>query len=257
MALMLDLSGQVAIVTGGGTGIGLATAIELAKAGADIVVCSRKMEHLERAVGQVTSASDRRCIAIPTDIRKPEDIDTVVEKTVAEFSHIDILVNNAGGGFKATIEQVTPNGWDAVLNTNLKGTFLFCQAVGKVMVQQKKGNIINIASLSGRDGGPVHYAASKAGIINLTRSLAGEWAKHNIRVNCIAPGPVWVEGFFEILKKSGLTEPPKSPFALGRWGEPAEIAKIVVFLASDASSFILGETIYACGGPVSRDLIDL
>jgi len=252
VSLILDLSGQVAIVSGGGTGIGMAIAEELAKAGADIVICSRNMEHLEKGVTHVTAASGKRCLAIPVDVRKPEDVDKLVEKTLAEFGRIDILVNNAGGGFKCELEKMTVNGWDTVMNLNLRGTFLFCQAVGKVMIQQKNGNIINISSVAGRDGDAfaAHYGAAKAGIINFTKTLAWEWAKHNIRVNCIAPGPILVEAYVELLKKAGVTELPKSPFAMGRFGQPAEIAKIAVFLASDASSFITGETVYATGGPL-------
>lgn len=259
MALVLDLSDQVAIVTGGGTGIGLAIATEMAKAGADVIVCSRNMDHIQKAVERIPAASGRRCRAIVVDVRKSEDVDELVERVIGEFGRIDILVNNAGGGFKCAAEDMSVNGWDTVINTNLRGTFLCCRAVGKVMIQQKRGNIINIASVAGRDGQPysAHYGAAKAGVVNLTKSLASEWAKHNIRVNCIAPGPVMVEGYLELLRKSGITELPKSPFALGRFGQPVEIAKIAVFLASDASSFISGETIYATGGPLSPEIVNL
>lgn len=251
MSLILDLNGQVAIVSGGGTGIGMAIAEELARAGADIAICSRNMEHLEAGSVKIKASSGKRCLAVPVDVRKPEDIDKFIEKTMAEYGRIDILVNNAGGGFKCELEKMSLNGWDTVINLNLRGTFLFSQAAGKIMIQQKKGNIINMSSVGGRDGDPfsAHYAASKAGIINFTKTLSWEWAKYNIRVNCIAPGPIMVEGYTELLKKAGATELPKSPFAMGRFGQPEEIAKIAVFLASDASSFITGETIYATGGP--------
>jgi len=251
MPLVLDLSGQVAIVSGGGTGIGLAIARELSKAGADIVICSRNMEHLQKGVEEVKAASGKRCLAIPIDVRKPEEIDKLVEQTMAEFGRIDILVNNAGGAFKVELEKLSVNGWDTVINLNLRGTFLFSQAVGKVMIQQKKGNIINISSIAGLTGDPfsAHYGASKAGIINFTKTLSWEWAKHNIRVNCIAPGPILVDAYIDLLKKRGIAEAPKSPFAMGRFGQPSEIGQIVVFLASDASSFITGETICASGGP--------
>ena len=122
-----------------------------------------------------------------------------------------------------------------------------------MMIQQQKGNIINIASVAGINGSPFmsHYGAAKAGVINLTKSLSVEWAKHNIRVNCIAPGPVVTEGFLEVLKKDGMTEPPLSGNAIGRWGQPVEIASVVVFLASEASNFLVGQTITVDGGPPS------
>jgi 3-oxoacyl-[acyl-carrier protein] reductase len=250
MTNSLELKGQVAIITGGGTGIGLAISTEMARAGADIVVASRSQEHLKKAVTEVGNLG-WRCLAVPVDVRKVEDVENMVQKTMEQFGRIDILVNNAGGSFRSSFEEMSPNGWDAVININLRGTFLCCRAAGKVMIQQQKGNIINIASIAGRDGSPfaAHYGASKAGVINLTKSLSVEWAKHNIRVNCIAPGPVVTEGFLEVLKKGGLSEPPKRPHALGRWGKPEEIAKVAVFLASESSSYVVGQTLYVDGGP--------
>jgi len=250
MTNSFDLKGQVAIVTGGGTGIGLAIATEMARAGADIVVSSRSREHLEKAVREVTGLG-RRCLAVPTDVRKSEEVDNLVQKTVEQFGRIDILVNNAGASFHCPFEEISPNGWNTIININLGGTFLCCRAAGKVMIKQHKGNIINIASILGRDASPftAHYGAAKAGIINLTKSLSVEWAKHNIRVNCIAPGPVVTEGFLEVLKKGGIAEPPKSQHALGRWGQPVEIGKVAVFLASEDSSYLVGQTIYVDGGP--------
>lgn len=252
MSDFLQLENQVAIVTGGGTGIGLAIATEIARAGANVVVASRNMEHLAKTVRQVTTLN-RRCLAITADIRKLEDVDNLVQKTMDEFGRIDILVNNAGASFRSPFEEISPNGWDVVININLKGTFLCCRAVGKVMIKQQKGNIINISSIAGVDGSPfmAHYGAAKAGVVNLTKSLAVEWAKYNIRVNCIAPGPVITEGFLEVLKAGGLTEPPKSPHAIGRWGQPEEIASVAVFLASEASSYLVGQTICVDGGPLS------
>ncbi len=249
MTNSLELKGQVAIVTGGGTGIGLAIATEIAKAGADIVVASRNKEHLEKAAGEVTGLG-RQCLVVPTDIRKAEEVDHLVERTMERFGQINILINNAGGSFRCPLEEMTPNGWDAVININLRGTFLCCRAAGKVMIKQQKGNIINIASIAGRDAVPlaVHYGAAKAGVISLTRSLSAEWAKHNIRVNCIAPGPVATEGFLEVLRKQGLPETEKGHPLLGRWGKPVEIARVAVFLASQSSGYVAGQTIYVDGG---------
>lgn len=259
MSINIELTGMVAIVTGGGTGIGLAIASEVAKAGADVVVCSRKPEHLKAAVDKITSSTNRRCLTFPLDVRKPEDVDDMVEKTMQEFGHIDILVNNAAANFRCPVEDITPNGWDVIVNTNLKGTFLCCRATGKIMIKQKRGVIINISSLAGKEYAPYSapYGASKAAINNFTKTLSGEWAKHNIRVNCVAPGPVTTEGYLVALQKSGLTEPPKSPWAMRRYGKPVEIAKVVVFLASDAASYITGETIYVTGGPLSTEVVEL
>ena len=255
MAILLELKDQVAIVTGGGTGIGLAIAKELAAAGADIVVCSRSIESMKADVEHAIKKLGRRCLAIPADVRKPEDVDNLVQKTVEGFGRIDILVNNAGASFQSPAEEISPNGWDAVININLKGTFLCCRAAGKVMIQQKRGNIINISSLAGCMASPTeaHYGAAKAGVISLTKTLAAEWAKYNIRVNCIAPGPIVTENVLDLFTKGGIKELPKSPYAMKRWGQTIEIAKVAVFLASEASSFVSGETIGASGGPFSLE----
>lgn len=245
-----ELKGQVAIITGGGTGIGLEIAKEMAEAGVNVAVGARNMEHLNRAVQEIKGLAGR-CLAVKTDVRKPEEVDNLVKKTVGEFGKIDILINNAGASFRCPFEDITPNGWDTIININLKGTFLCSQAAGKVMIQQKKGNIINISSVAGREASPytTPYGAAKAAIMNLTKSLSVEWAKYNIRVNCLAPGPVVTEGYLGVLARGGITEPPKGPQAIGRWGQPEEIARVVLFLASEASSYLVGQTIFVDGGP--------
>jgi NAD(P)-dependent dehydrogenase (short-subunit alcohol dehydrogenase family) len=250
MSENLVLKDQVAIITGGGTGIGLAIVTEMAKEGAHVVVASRNMENLKRAVEKVIPLG-RSGLAVPADVRKEEDVENMVQKTMDQFGRIDILVNNAGGSFRCPLEDMSPKGWDAVININLRGTFLCCRAAGRVMIKQRRGNIINIASIGGRDGYPfsAHYGASKAAVINLTKSLSVEWARYHIRVNCIAPGPVITKGFLEAMKKAGLSELPKSPHASGRWGKPEEIARVALFLASESSSYIVGETLYVDGGP--------
>ena len=242
------LENKVAIVTGGGTGIGFSIATEMARAGANIVVASRKMEHLEKAVKQVT-ALGKQCLAVPVDLRKPEDIDNLVLMTVEKFGRIDILVNNAGVYFTSLpFEDASINALDVVINIDLRGTLLTCRAVGKVMIKQQKGNIINIASDAGVFGDPEAgaYGPAKAGVINLTKQLAVEWAKHNIRVNCIAPGMILTEGANEWLEAGKLPKTP--PNASKRWGQPVEIANAVLFLASEASSLVVGQTICVDGG---------
>jgi len=248
--LIFDLKDRVAIVTGGGTGIGRSIALEFAKAGADVIIASRNLENLERVAGEIRDLG-RRSLAVATDVRKPEDVENMVQRTMEGFGRIDIQVNNAGAGFNCPVEDLSPGGWDAIVGINLKGVFLCSKAVGKVMIQQQKGKIINIASTAGLYGSPMlaHYGAAKAGVINLTRTLAQEWGKHNINVNCIAPGPIVTEGFMEVLKATGITEPPPLHNALQRWGRPEEIAYAAIFLASEASNYMTGETICVDGGP--------
>ena len=247
--LSFELTGKVAIVTGGGTGIGRAISRKLAEAGACVVVASRNLDHLEPVVKEITSRGGRS-LAVVADVRKPEDAAKMVERATQEFTRIDILVNNAGASFRCPAEEISPGGWNAIIGINLTGPFLCAQAVAKVMMKHGGGKIINISSLGGRDGDPgmAHYGAAKAGLINLTKSLAVEWAKHNIYVNCIAPGLVRTEGAYSAMDLTSEEERTKA-IPLGRAGQPAEIGYAVIFLASEASSFLTGETIAVQGGP--------
>lgn len=245
------LQDQVAIVTGGGTGIGKAISEALALSGADVVVCSRKMENLEPTARKIEEIG-RKSLAIACDVRKEDEVNNVVEQTVGKFGKLDILVNNAGASFVCPLEDVSLNGWNAIFGINATGTFLFSKAAVREMKKQNKGNIINIASIAGRDGAPimVAYGAAKAAVINLTKAMAVEFSQYNIRVNCIGPGMIITEA---VQQQMGITpESTKERFAslpLGRWGNPEEIAWPVVFLASKASSYMTGETIYIDGGP--------
>ena len=251
-----DFNKKVAIVTGGGIGIGRAITLEFARAGADVAIAGRSMEHLEPTVKEVTSLG-KRCVAVATDIRVPEQVDDMVKRTMDELGRIDILVNNAGVSFLVKVEELSPNGWDAVVDINLKGTFLCSKAVGKVMIQQKAGRIINIASMAGVHGSlsMPHYGAAKAGVINFTKALAAQWGKHNILVNCIAPGLIETEGVKTQMKLEAeqVKENLGRSVALARYGQPEEIAYVVMFLASEASSFITGETIEVNGGHMSGE----
>jgi len=239
-----ELSNKVAIVTGGGTGIGHSIALEMAKAGADVVVASRKLANLEKVAEEIKTLG-RRSLVVATDIRIPEQVDNLVKQTVDEFGKIDILVNNAGASFLCPVEEMTPNGWDTIININLKGTFLCCRAVGKVMIEQKRGKIVNISSMAGVEGSPqmAHYGAAKAGVINFTKSLAQAWAQYNINVNAIAPGLIETEGVKAQMEISPevLAERMKA-VRLEQPGRPEDIAYTAVFLASEASEFITGET---------------
>ena len=244
-----QLTDKVAIITGGGTGIGESIAREFARAGARVVVASRKQENLDKVVGEINGAGGE-AMAVATDVRVPEQVENMIKQTVDKFGRLDIMVNNAGASFPVKAEELSPNGWDAVVNINLKGVFLCSAAAARVMIPQKKGKIITVSSMAGVSGSPrmVHYGAAKAGVINMARSLAVEWAEHNINVNCIAPGMIETEGVRaqQILTvekaEDGTTAPP-----LGLPGKVEDIANLALFLASEEADHISGET-FNCKG---------
>ena len=244
-----ELTDKVAIITGGGTGIGQTIALEFVKAGANVVIASRKQSNLDSTVEKI-KALGKTALAIATDIRVPEQVDDLIKQTVDKFGRIDIMVNNAGASFMSPVEEMTPNGWDTIININLKGTFLCCRAAGKVMIEQKSGKIINVASTAGVNGSPrmAHYGAAKAGVINFTKSLATEWAPYNINVNCITPGLIETEGVKTQmnLDPQAIEEQKKLPL-LRRPGQTEDIAFTAIFLASEASKFLTGENIIVRG----------
>jgi len=247
-----DLSGRVAVVTGGGTGIGLATARLLAEHGADVAVASRRAPNLEKAAAEVRERG-RRALSVPTDVRDPAQCQRLVERAAAELGRIDILVNNAGGSWARPLEEWDVEGWENMLALNLRSVFLISQAAAPHMLRQGKGAIVNISSGASEMGLPyvAPYGAAKAGVNNLTRTLAGAWGPRGIRVNCIAVGAVKSEGFVRAMQRIGRDpdEVAGHSNAVGRAGTPEEIAWPILFLASDAASFLSGETIYVGGGP--------
>ena len=244
------LQDRVAIVTGASQGIGRAIAVELARVGADVVVCSRRLEAL-KPVAEDVRAAGRRALAVACDVAEAGQVDAVVAQTLAAFGRIDLLVNNAGYRIRSPLEDLPRREWDAMVGTNLTGVFLFSQAVGRVMIRQQSGTIVNVTSVAGRTGtrGMAAYAAAKAGVTVLTQSLGAEWAKHGIRVNAVAPGPVETEGVLEVWKTPAMIAQAAREVPLGRLGRPEEIAWAVVFVASDQASFMTGETLYISGGP--------
>ena len=256
-----SLEGKTAIVTGGGTGIGKSIAIEFARAGADVAICSRKVEHLE-PVSKAVHDLGKRTFAVAVDVRQEDQVKAMIERAVAEWGRLDVMVNNAGASFRAKPEDISVNGWNTVVGINLTGAFLGCKWAGKQMMEQKTGGVvINISSIAGVYGSTMmpHYGAAKSGVIMLTRELGSAWGRKGVRVNCIAPGPVETEGYLDVLKQAGpdgqkTYDAVAARVGMGRWGKVEEIAFPCIFLASDASSWMTGETIVIDGGPAAREM---
>lgn len=249
-----DLTGKVAIVTGAGRGLGYYIALGLAKYGADVVICSRTTSELEKAGAEIEKLG-RRVLVQRMDITNIPDIDAMVRKTTKAFSRIDILVNNAGINIPQEAVEVTEEAWDTIIDTNLKGLFFCAQAVGKVMVQQKSGKIINISSQAGSVGiiYRAAYCSSKAGVNLLTKVLAIEWAQHNIKVNAIAPTFIetpLAKAMFE--EKEGFREFVLGNIPLGRIGKPEDVVGAAIYLASDASDLVTGHVLLIDGGWTAR-----
>lgn len=242
-----ELQDKIAIVTGGATGIGKAITLKYAKAGASVVVASRNQENLDKIADEITDLG-KEFLVIATDITVPEQVDNMVRQTVDRFGRVDILVNNAGGGPLSLnkMEETSLDEWNAVISLNLTGTFICSVAVGKVMIEQKSGKIINVSSGAGTGPSPnmAHYGAAKAGLNNLTQSLASGWAQHNINVNCIVPGYIATER----IKLSGRIPSEKNEDGtlvppLQYPPDPEHVADLAIFLASAASDHISGDLI--------------
>lgn len=248
----LDFSGRVAIVTGGATGIGYATALQLARLGASVVICSRTADELEAAAARIAEASGNTCLAVPTDVKSEDACIALVERTMAEFGRIDVLVNNAGGTRMGPLESIPTRGWDSIFDLNTKSAYILTREAGRHMIAQGRGAIVNISSGAGVNGvkGGAHYSAAKAALQMFTRVTAAEWGRFGIRANCVAAGAIASERVSEAWKVAGLKEEEMgAAMPLGRLGTPDDMANMIVFFCSDASSYISGETISVCGGP--------
>jgi len=241
--------GQVALVTGGGTGIGRATALLLARLGAKVAIASRKLEHLEGTARELAALVGAERVHHQTcDIREPEQIAALVDATLAKLGHIDHLVNNAGGQFPSPAELITPKGWDAVIRNNLNGTFYMTRTVAeKAMIPAQHGRIVNvIAQIFRGFPGMAHTGAARAGVENLTMTLAVEWAQHRIGVNAVAPGVIQSSG--TIRYPPEMLEAGRKITPMKRLGTEDEVAAAIVYLLSPAASFITGATLYIDGG---------
>jgi NAD(P)-dependent dehydrogenase (short-subunit alcohol dehydrogenase family) len=243
--------GRVGIITGGATGIGFGMARELARLGATVVLASRKEENLQKAVEEIRSAGGQADYHV-LDVREPEAVEAMAAKVAGDHGHIDFLVNNAAGNFIAPADQLTPNGWNSVIGIVLNGTWYCTSAVGKRMIEKKSGGaMLNVIANYAWTGAPgvVHSASAKGGVLAMTRTLAVEWARHKIRVNCIVPGPIHTEGASSrLFPDPAFVEGIRKTVPLRRFGTLEEIAYAASYLLSDYASYITGEELVLDGG---------
>jgi NAD(P)-dependent dehydrogenase (short-subunit alcohol dehydrogenase family) len=244
-----DLSGKVAIVTGAGRGIGYHISLALAKYGADLVICSRTFSELEKVKAEIERFG-RKILIQRVDVLKIPEILSMVDEAVKNFDHIDILINNAGINIPQMAVDVTEETWDRIIDTNLKAAFFCAQAVGKVMIQQRKGKIINISSQTGTVAIPQRaaYCSSKGGLNLLTKVLAIEWAQHNIHVNAVAPTFIETPFSKPMFEKEGFREYVLGNIPLRRLGQPEDVTGAVIYLASEASNLVTGHVLLVDGG---------
>jgi len=250
-----SLEGKKALITGGSRGIGEATALAFARAGADVAVTSRKLPDLERVAGEIR-ATGRKALAVETHVGRMDQLEPLVSRVVDELGGLDILVNNAGTSLYAPAIDLEERAWDAVFNLNLKGLFFLSQAAARVMRDNGGGKIINISSIAGQrvQVATPHYSISKAAVLMATKVMALEWAPFEVRVNCIAPGAIETklyDAIYGLLSEDQATkqrEAARKRIPMTRVGEPREIADAALFLASDASSYMTGQTFAVDGG---------
>lgn len=250
MQNIFDLSGNVVVVTGGAGGIGHAQALGLADAGADVVVASRNFDHLEKVSEEIRNKG-RESMAVSVDVTDENSVSDMVSTVLKTFPRIDILVNAAGISIRKPADIFPINEWQRVMDVNTRGTFLCCQAVGRDMIKQGGGKIINLSSVRGQYGLPADYAAycsSKGAVDTLTKTLACEWAKYNVLVNAVAPTIVETDLTRSALANPDYAKQMMSRIPLGKWAMPEDIVGATIFFASKASDFITGQILYIDGG---------
>lgn len=251
MSDRFSMAGKVAIVTGGGTGIGRATALVLAEYGADVVLTGRRAEPIDSTAAEI-AAHGRRALPVPMDVTDADECRALVDTTLAEFGRLDVLVNHAGGGETKPIMKWTDEEWQQTLDLNLSSAWYLSRAAVQPMIEQGKGAIVNISSGASLLAMPqaAAYGAAKAGLNNLTGSMAAAWTRKGVRVNCIACGAIRTPGLEAEIGRQGIDLAMIGQSnASGRVGEPDEIGYGVLFFASDAASFCSGQTLYMHGGP--------
>jgi citronellol/citronellal dehydrogenase len=240
-------AGKIALVTGGGTGIGAATALELARTGASVAICGRRPGPLE-AVRSAIEAEGAACLAAPTDVREPEQVEALIDATLERFGTIDLLVNNAGGQFVAPAEQISPNGWRAVHRLAVDAAWAVTQLVAERSMIPRRNGVVVFVGFSPRRGIPgfAHAAAARAALENLAAGLSLEWSRYGIRSVCVSPGTIATEGLAhygpEAVEQWARTIP------LGRLGTPEEIASVIAFLCSAGGAYVTGTTVVVDGG---------
>lgn len=249
---LFTIKGKIALITGGGSGLGAQMAAALAEAGADVALAARKIERCRTAAEKIREEAGVRTMALRCDVTDPEEVRRMVDSVLGEFGRIDILVNNSGTNWGAPAADYPLKGWKKVIDVNLNGTFFCCQAAGRAMIRQESGTIINVASVAGMRGfepetmDAVAYPASKAAVINLTRDLAAKWARYHIRVNAIAPGWFPTDMTTWVMQDHG--DRIVNGIPMRRIGKDYELKGAVLFLASEASSFVTGHTLCVDGG---------
>ena len=251
---LMSLEGRVSVVTGGATGLGLQMATALAEAGSNVVVCSRKLENCEQAA-QALEKLGVKALPVAADVTQPDQVEAVKDATLKKFGRVDVLINNAGKAWVAAPEDLPLERWQQIMDLNITAPFICSQIFGREMIKQKRGKIINIASIAGLQGrnpkaySSIVYGTSKGALVNFTRDLAVKWAQHNILVNCICPG-FFVTPINQKLFEKGA-EQILSEIPLARTGGPDDLKGIAVLLASDASNFITGAIIPVDGGTIA------
>jgi citronellol/citronellal dehydrogenase len=253
MTDLLDVTGRVAIVTGGGTGIGAAAARKLAEHGADVVIAARTLEDLQRTSVAVEEATGRRCLVVQTDVKDEQQVIAMVQRTVQELGRVDILINNAGGTRRGPLAALPTKAWDSTFDLNVRAAYFCTREVGRHLLEQRSGAIVNISSAAGMHGvqGGAHYSAAKAALQMFTTVTAAEWGRYGIRVNCLAVGGI-ASPRAEAAWRAGGLDPATLAAAvpLGRPGTPEEVANVILFFVSDGASYISGQTLAVDGGPV-------